>query len=339
MKRNLIHATAFFLICLCAVFCLKSIDTQAATKKMSTESNGKYTYYSVQGTIYRMDTNTGKTKKIKTIANTNWISDISYYKGYLYFTADYYYYSQGTDGSEAYICRIKTNGKGFKKLGCGRSARIYNGKIYYLRGTIKMYGVCPSTHIKEIARMNLSGGSKKNLLTEKSAYSSFEIVKDRIYYVSAGCLYRATISGKSSTVLVSSGVNQLLSDGTNIYYTTTRELHRIEGSSGTDNKLMNLAYRRTSSSIFCCTNILEVKNGIIYFVDNNNGYKLRKYNLSANKITDLKKFSSNVSALVVGKGKYAVIRRGITDSKYTEAVGRIKTTGKSYKTLKKYFKP
>jgi hypothetical protein len=44
-------------------FSLKSVDIQAASPKMATECNGKYIYYSVEGTIYRMDTNKGTVKK------------------------------------------------------------------------------------------------------------------------------------------------------------------------------------------------------------------------------------------------------------------------------------
>lgn len=347
-KKNVFRMISAFLICLCVVLCLKTADAQAASKKMATESSGKYTYYSIQGTIWRMDTGSGKSEEIRTIEGTNCISDISYYKGYLYFTADNYYYSNGGDGSEAYICRMKTNGEDFDRLGCGMAARIYNGKIYYLYGTIEMYGTTPSTEIKGIARMNLNGDSKKKLVTGKARYTAFEIVKNRIYYTASNSngaakyLYRVNMSGKKSKTLVSSDVRQLLSDGTNIYYATAKELHRIAGSSGKDKHLLNLAWKRNiyPSSVISCTSILEVKSGVIYFLDYYSGYKLRKYTISKNKITNMKTFQTSVTDMVVGKGKYAVIRRKISgSSKYTEAVGRIKTTGKNYKDLKKYYGP
>lgn len=335
---------AAFLICLCAVFCLKSTDVQAATK-MATESYGKYMYYPVQGTIYRMDTTTGKTKKIKSISKTNWVRDISYYKGYLYFTVDYYYYTTGTDGSKTYVCRMKTNGSGFKKLGCGSSAKIYNGKIYYVRGEIKKENYAPITQCKGIARMNLDGKSKKTLISGNRYYDPM-IVNNRIYYrhnpSSSVYLYSANISGGDRKCLASD-VRELLSDGSNIYYTIAKEMHKISGSSGEDTYLFQLAYRKSGwgSYISNLSIPLAVKDGAVYYFNMYNGsYQLKKYTESTNTIKTLKSIDGILSDVYIGKGNYMIIRRSISGSnKYSEAVGRIKTDGKSYTTLKKYFRP
>ena len=343
-KKNVFRIAAAFLVCMCAVFCLKSADVQAAAK-MATESNGKYLYYPVQGTIYKMDTSTGKTKKIKSIPKTNWVRDISYYKGYLYFTIDEYYYSAGTDGSKKYVCRMKSNGSGFKKLGCGCSAKIYNGKIYYVRGVVEKKSYVPITQCKGIARMSLTGKSKKTLVSG-DGYSTPMIANNRIYYRqnpgSSTYLYSVNMSGGDKKRLASD-VRGLLSDGSDIYYTIAKEIHKISGKNGTDTCLFQLAYRKSGwgSYITNLSTPLVVKDGVVYYFNMLSGnYALKKYTESTNTITTMKSIDGIVSDLYVGKGKYAVIRRSISGSnRYTEAVGRIKTDGKSYKVLKKYFRP
>jgi tricorn protease-like protein len=207
MRRKLIGAVGIFLLCLCASFSLKSVDSQAAVK-VATSSNGKYMYYSVQGTIYRIDTNTGKTKKIVKIKNTNWITNISYYKGYLYFTADYYYYMEGTDGTKPYVCRVKTNGKGFKKLAKGTTPVVYNGKIYYesMTFTKNSYDVSDAK-TQGFQRMNLDGSKKKRLISGNSYYGSMTVVNNRIYYITGNTrcdqLYSANLDGTDQKYITS----------------------------------------------------------------------------------------------------------------------------------------
>lgn len=344
-KKSLIKIMAAFVFSICMMVCLSSVDTQAATKKMATESNGKYLYYSVQGTIYRMDTNTGKTKQIKKIAKTNWVTDITYHNGYLYFTVDYYYYVKGTDSSIKYVCRMKTNGTGFKKLCCGYGAKIYNGKIYFIRGENSNDGYADYTKTVGISRMKTNGSGKTNLITDASYYDDLQVVNDKLYYravySSGNHLYSANLSGNNRTQLSSAIISQLLSDGSNIYYATTKELHKITAKSGTDTLIANLPYRRTTYSIFGCANILEVKGGYVYYGDYSNSkrVKLVKVNISKKTKKSIKSFSSFVGDMYIGKGKYAIIRRSIYEQKYSEAIGRITTSGKNYKTLKKYFRP
>jgi hypothetical protein len=311
------------------------MNVQAATKKMATESNGKYLYYSVYNTIYRMDTNTGKSKKIKTVPKIFTISDISYYNGYLYFESEYY---EGTDGgSKPYICRIKTNGTSFKKLGCGKSPKIYNSKIYYIRGSMgTVYGE-PEMTCLGIARMKLNGDSKKTLL-KSDTINAFQIVKNRIYYIDDDWLLSMNMSGNDGKYFLS-GVCQLLSDGTHIYYTTSTNLYQLTRSDKSANELLKLSYKETGYNIETYTTILAVKNGNIY-LSNSSSYNkstLKKYNISKKKMTKLKTFKSYIYSMYVGKGSYALIHKSISGStRYTDVIGRIKTNGKNYKDLQKF---
>ena len=94
-------------------FLLMPRMTYAGSKQMATASNGKFLYFGLDNNIYRMNTNTGNVKRIKTIKSTCYISDVIYYDGYLYFCGDDY---GGSDGEEFYIYRMKKNGTNVEKL-------------------------------------------------------------------------------------------------------------------------------------------------------------------------------------------------------------------------------
>ena len=170
-----------------------------AAETAATSSNGYYMYFSVDNTIYRMHTKTGSVKKIRQISEVAYVDDISYYKGYLYFTGNTY---SGSDGMELYICRVKKNGKSFQKLGDGYGCRIYGGKIYYTRGmNVDEYG-SPQTKTIGIARMKLNGKSKTSLLSvheEDAGILGMEIAGGKIYYVERGK------ASKNSTAALSKG--------------------------------------------------------------------------------------------------------------------------------------
>ena len=70
--------------------------------------NGDYSYYAVYGTIYRVNNQTGKNTKIKALKDAFELFDLTYYKGYLYFTEDLYY---GTEMEKNQICRMQADGR------------------------------------------------------------------------------------------------------------------------------------------------------------------------------------------------------------------------------------
>lgn len=345
MKRTkLFKQTALFLFALCAVFCLQAATAHAATAKMATAENGKSVYYPVQGTIYRMNTKTGKTKKIKEIANTNWVRDISYYKGYLYFTVDYFYYLKGTDGTQTYICRMKKDGTEFKKLAVGDSSCIYKGKLYYRSGKLSQdaSGVF-STDCIGISRMTLTGKSKKRLVSGN--INSLYIVGGKLYYTTAtpgstsASLYCVSTSGKSKKLL-RSGVESMVSDGSSIYYCLSKEVRRINGANRKDSRLFGTDWitSQYEAGVICRTNLLSARNGVVYFT--NNSTTLKKYTVKTKKTATLKT-GRYFSDLYVGSGNYAAARANTddTDQQYSEGVARITKSGKKFKFLKKYFRP
>ena len=127
-------------------------NVQAATVSQNNPVNGDYSYYAVYGTIYRANNQTGKNKKIKALKDAFEIFDLTYYKGYLYFTEDLFY---GTEMEKNQICRVKTDGSGYETLGWGQSPIIYKDKIYYIKNKVvtDMYG--SSTEALGIAKMDL----------------------------------------------------------------------------------------------------------------------------------------------------------------------------------------
>ena len=56
-------------------------NVQAATVSQNNPVNGDYSYYAVYGTIYRVNNQTGKNKKIKALKDAFEIFDLTYYKG------------------------------------------------------------------------------------------------------------------------------------------------------------------------------------------------------------------------------------------------------------------
>jgi hypothetical protein len=326
---------------------VKPLDAQAATKKVATASNGKYMYYSTLGTIYRIDTNTGKTKKIVKIPKTSYITDVTYYKGYLYCTVDYYYDVKGTDASKPYVCRVKANGKGFKKLDAGNHPVIYNGKLYYtkMKFSKSSYGDVISTDLG-IYRMNLSGkkSSRKKIVSGNKYYGDFTIANNRLYYITGNTncsqLCSADLSGSDRKDLAS-GVRTILTDGKDIYYATSTALRKITTSTGNDTSLLNLAHKTTSWGITPYTDVLAVRDGKIYFLDRpDNTYKLRYYDTKTKNFNTIKVFKMWVNNLQVGKGNYMIMTMGITyDSKYHYTQADVKITKKGkYKILKKYYR-
>ena len=106
----------WMLACLVLVCTIAGTATnaQAATVSQNNPVNGDYSYYAVYGTIYRVNNQTGKNTKIKALKDAFELFDLTYYKGYLYFTEDLYY---GTEMEKNQICRMKTDGSGYEVLG------------------------------------------------------------------------------------------------------------------------------------------------------------------------------------------------------------------------------
>lgn len=345
MKKKIIFFAAIFFTCLGIVFGVKPMETQAAPKA-ATASNGKYIYYAAANAICRMDTNTGKTKTIAKLKNSGVsFGELVYHKGYIYFTS-----SSGLPetGTESYISRVKAKGGKVKRLAKGSCPVVYNKKIYYVTHNSDWSS-------KSVCRMSLGGKNKKKLIS--GASGTFIVANNKIYYLAYGnstrnvdvryndgydeddeydddgydddayCLYSASLSGKDIRQVNSEAVYELESDGKDVYYTTKSAAHRIAGKTGKDVVLPKMPFGENVS-------LLEARGGVVYFNHNN---KLKKYVVSKKKAVGLKSFKGSVWGMTVGKGKYAVIVRSNPSNSEGDIVGKVKTNGKGYKTLAKYW--
>ena len=306
-----------------------------AAETAATSSNGYYMYFSVDNTIYRMHTKTGSVKKIRQISEVAYVDDISYYKGYLYFTGNTY---SGSDGMELYICRVKKNGKSFQKLGDGYGCRIYGGKIYYTRGmNVDEYG-SPQTKTIGIARMKLNGKSKTSLLSvheEDAGILGMEIAGGKIYYVERGKaskpLYSCSLKGKNEADITYA--NSVKTDGKQIYYTTETSVYRYKN--GTSEWICPVAQQSGESR----TALLGARNGWVYLADHIYGGTPSFYRVKAS--TGAKKTLASYDAreMSIGKGKCLVVHRVIPfDGRYDYVCSRITTAGKMKKTIRKYYR-
>ena len=154
------------ILCMLLSFCMliaiiPTITTEAKTTKQEPAYQGKWTYFSVDNMIYKLNSKDGTTKKVKKLNKVFDISDISYYNGYLYFTSNYYI---GTDSTDCYICRMKTDGSGFTKLDRGASPLIWNKKIYYIKSKHITEGYYEYDQNVGIATMSLNGKNSKILI-------------------------------------------------------------------------------------------------------------------------------------------------------------------------------
>ena len=158
------------------------VYAKAAAKTAAPAYNGKWTYYAVYNTIYKLNSETGTAKKVKEVRDASFVTDISYYNGYLYFSTNYY---QGSDSSDYYVCRMEADGTSFKKLGRGCRPVIYDKKIYYLQTKHVNTEEGSYDDVKGIAVMSLSGKNSK-LLVKSSATNfmrwSIGATAGKIYY-------------------------------------------------------------------------------------------------------------------------------------------------------------
>lgn len=199
-------------------------NVQAATVSRNNPVNGDYSYYVVYGTIYRVNNQTGKDTKIKALKDAFELFDLTYYKGYLYFTEDLYY---GTEMEKNQICRMKADGSGYEVLGWGQSPTIYKDRIYYIKNKVvtDVYG--SSTEAVGIAKMDLNGNNKKDINKmpndSSSYYRELTIVNGRIYYLDSkynGKLISTNMSGKDKKFYdgIDSYWSGLKVAGNKIYY-------------------------------------------------------------------------------------------------------------------------
>ena len=329
MRKRTFTGVLTALLAAVMVMAFTSVSAYAA-KKMATEAHGKYAYFAVQNSIYRLNTSSGSAKKIRTFDQMASIGKISYYKGYLYFSANL---RAEDDGSDHRIYRVTKQGRKLKELAYGTHPRIYNGKLYYAAALNAGNEEVPESVIYGIARMSLTG-KKRELLVEfpeeRNWVFDLEVIGGRIYYEAENTLYSVKTNGKGQIAHME--IREMLSDGNAVYFATEEKIGRFTVNTG----ISYLLNRKLSEGGEALTWPLYVKGGYLYYLEE--GYEddedaLWRIRLGTGKKKKLKELC--VTGIAAASGAYMAVRCAMEDGLYV--VARMKTTGKKYKRITSYY--
>lgn len=317
---------------------------EAAAKTAAPAYNGKWTYYAVYNTIYKLNSETGTAKKVKEVRDASFVTDISYYNGYLYFSTNYY---QGSDSSDYYVCRMEADGTSFKKLGRGCRPVIYDKKIYYLQTKHVNTEEGSYDDVKGIAVMSLSGKNSK-LLVKSSATNfmrwSIGATAGKIYYtkyLASTDKYVAMTydlkTGKTEKLFTkASDIEFVNADASYVYY----NMSGFDGDSVGVYKIETGALAEVTYPHGIC--VLGGKNGKAYF-SRYDTFSTYAYDSVKNKVTMVIS-NKYLSSMIQSKSGYYVFQSSMTQEEfektgYDVAMVRMKLDGTGYKILKKYFVP
>ncbi len=329
----------WMLACLVLVSTIAGTATnaQAATVSQNNPVNGDYSYYAVYGTIYRVNNQTGKNTKIKELKDAFEIFDLTYSKGYLYFTENLYY---GTEMEKNQICRMKTDGSGYEVLGWGQTLSIYKDKIYYIKNKVvtDVYG--SSTEAVGIAKMDLNGKNKKDInkmpSDSSSYYRDLTVVNGRIYYIDSkysGKLISTNMSGKDKKFYdgIDSYWSGLKVAGNKIYYMDQGcRIYYFDTKSKKKKQVCSIPNGDGNFSGVIGENVYY------YCYDKQATYC---YNMSAKKTT---KLIDRKVTLLTTKGEYVVVDCALSQKEFektgkTNEIAIMKKSGKGYKKLIRYY--
>ena len=323
---------------------IPAVSAEAAVKTAAPAYHGKWTYYAVYNTIYKLNSEDGTTKKVKEVADASNVSDISYYNGYLYFSVNYYW---GTDSSDYYVCRMKENGSSFTKLGRGYNAVIYDKKIYYLKTKHITSEEGSYDDVQGIAVMSLTGKNSK-LLVKNSEPNymrwNMGVTAGKVYYSKylasaekyVAMAYDLKTKKTQKLFTKTSNIDFVNADASYVYYS----MDGVDGDSIgayeiATGKLIEKTYTGGMS-------VLGGKNGTIYF----SIYDTRKvyaYDAAEDVVTTVIK-NKYLSSMIWSKSGYHVFQYSMTQEEfeatgYDVAMVRMKLDGTGYKVLKKFFVP
>ncbi|MDO4554309.1 MAG: DUF5050 domain-containing protein [Lachnospiraceae bacterium] len=202
MKKQTKALGLFLMLCCFGIFFGKAIKAEAS----ETVTKGSYTYFAEDGTIYKMNSSSGKVSKVKKISQSNTVEIFAVKGSWIYITVDDYYSVKGTDQSWVYVYRIKTNGKSLQNLGKGSCPYIYGNYIYFNRRSFDRNATTyDDMKSLGIYRMKLDGSSKKKLAS--SAYCQWiKIYNKKIYYSVTGSdpgVYQMDLNGKNGKKIMS----------------------------------------------------------------------------------------------------------------------------------------
>lgn len=323
---------------------IPAVSVEAAAKTPAPAYNGKWTYYAIYNTIYKLNSQDGTAKKVKELKDVGRISDISYYDGYLYFTADYYY---GTDASDYFVCRMKANGTSFEKLGRGFRPVVYNKKIYYLK----------TKHVQDqdggyydettsVSEMSLMGKNNRVLVKNNETNYllwSFGVANGKVYYqryiASSGQFAAMSCdikSGKTKKLFTKSDDIQIVgTDASYLYYSIAQDTVGVY-----EMKTGNLYTKHYDDSV----NVIGGKNGTAYF-SRYGTHSTYAYHARKDAVTTIIK-NKLLTGMTFSKSGYHVVQNTMTQEEfeasgyqYDMAISRMKIDGKGYKVLQKFYVP
>ena len=179
MKKKIISLKSVFLLVLAALM-LSFSAHPAMAASASDNVNGKYVYFSAQNVIWKMQTTTGKCSRVKTFSGVGSVDDVTYHKGYLYFST----YTGGSDVGVSYVCRMKTSGKDYERLALGYNPAVCGDTIIYAYCAESEYDYSYTEYLG-IGSME-PDGSNSRLLVESTfdfwINPDFQILNDRIFF-------------------------------------------------------------------------------------------------------------------------------------------------------------
>lgn len=322
---------------------IQTLPAEAQTKAAAPAYQGKWTYYAVGDTIYKLDSKAGIAKKVKQIKNAFSIGDVSYYNGYVYFTTNYY---QGTDGSECYVCRMKTDGSGYQKLSRGSSPVICNKQIYYMKLQHKMDGDMEYDDLTGIGRMSLNGKNSRLLVKKANGqYMDWSLTAagGKLFYVTwsetstaALMSYNLKTAKKEKVYQSSEGLSLAGGDQSYLYLCFT-------GSDDTTLVVYDLnTGKQYKKSVDNDVTVAGGRNGVLYFSRYTTNATYAFHAKKGTVTTVLK--NKRVQGMTFSKYGYQVANVVLTQEqfeasgyRYDMAIARVKLNGTGYKTLKKYY--
>ncbi len=322
---------------------IQILPAEAQTKAAAPAYQGKWTYYAVGDTIYKLDSKSGTAKKVKQIKNAFSIGDVSYYNGYVYFTTNYY---QGTDGSECYVCRMKTDGSGFEKLSRGTNPVIYDKQIYFLRIKHQVSEYNEYDDVMGIYRMSLNGKNSKLLVkNKKDQYMmwSLGVADGKVFYVSRSDTTGYTLMSydlkkatKEKIYKSSDSLGLVDSDRSYLYLS-------IEEADKNTVIVYDLSTgKQYKKSVDNDVTVAGGRNGVLYFSRYTTNATYAFHAKKGTVTTVLK--NKRVQGMTFSKYGYQVANVALTQEefeasgyRYDMAIARVKLNGTGYKTLKKYY--
>lgn len=323
---------------------IPAVSAEAAAKTAAPAYHGKWTYYAVYNTIYKLNSEDGTAKKVKKVKEASFVSDISYYDGYLYFSANYY---PGTESSEYYVCRMKEDGTSFERFGRGHKPVVYEKNIYYLQ--IKRIKEADEWYdgVKGIAVMSLTGKNSK-LLVKNSELNyvrwNMGVTAGKVYYSKylasaekyVAMSYDLKTKKTQKLFTKTSSIDFVNADSSYVYYS-------MEGVDGDRIGVYEIATGKLTGKTYTGgVSVLGGKNGTVYF----SIYDARKvyaYDAVKDQVTTVIK-NKYLSSMIWSKSGYHVFQYSMTQEEF-EATGsdvamvRMKLDGTGYKVLKKFYVP